>query len=444
MGNDVFANGREIACKAADGKSICAFPDVCFTPPQTPATPPGVPIPYPNTGLARDTTYGSRTIKISGKEVMLKNKSYFKKSLGDEAGCAPKKGILTSVNRGKVYFTSWSMDVKYEGKNVVRHLDLTTHNHASESGQTAPWPYQAFLAADTAPDPCKEDKERERSACAQFTPYGTEDACGALGLTAKPGQAFDIHVLTEKGLNAGVAIPAQHAPVPRKKYLKKRRELGHLVGERADALDAFMETEGRGKAAECIRARRCRLEPYDKNKTGCCKGQTPHHLIEASAFFRKKRGKSRYSVPISGMKWTRWRVGQERPRDNYNELEALCVCAEGTSNTVGSHGFMHTKQSQFALKCSKMEDYSWPGRKKEERLAMLTYQQARDNSIKAMQEVFAYTQCDPNCLKLQLDAYHKGRCGIEDGTKLKAVICGKNSDEARLLCDLIISQRLRY
>ena len=42
MGNDVFANGREVSCKKADGKSICAFPDVCFTPPENPATPPGV------------------------------------------------------------------------------------------------------------------------------------------------------------------------------------------------------------------------------------------------------------------------------------------------------------------------------------------------------------------------------------------------------------------
>src|SRR5512134_1309044 len=111
MGNDVFANGREISCKAADGKSICAFPDVCMTPPENPATPPGVPVPYPNTGLASDTTSGTTTVKITGKEVMLKNKSYFKKSTGDEAGCAAKKGFVTSVNRGKVYFTAWSMDV---------------------------------------------------------------------------------------------------------------------------------------------------------------------------------------------------------------------------------------------------------------------------------------------------------------------------------------------
>ncbi|MCU7917467.1 MAG: DUF4150 domain-containing protein [Candidatus Thiodiazotropha sp. (ex Dulcina madagascariensis)] len=134
MANEVFANGREVACKAGDAKSICEFPDVCFTPPQTPATPPGVPIPYPNTGMSTDTTKGSKKVKISNKEVMLKNKSYYKKSMGDEAGCAPKKGIITSTTRGKVYFISWSFDVKFEGKNVDRQLDMTTHNHNPSVG----------------------------------------------------------------------------------------------------------------------------------------------------------------------------------------------------------------------------------------------------------------------------------------------------------------------
>ena len=35
----VFANGLEIACKAQSNKVIAAFPDVCFTPPENPATP---------------------------------------------------------------------------------------------------------------------------------------------------------------------------------------------------------------------------------------------------------------------------------------------------------------------------------------------------------------------------------------------------------------------
>ncbi|MCP5442440.1 MAG: DUF4150 domain-containing protein, partial [Chromatiaceae bacterium] len=134
------------------GKSICAFPDVCFTPPQTPATPPGVPIPYPNTGMAKDTTSGSKKVKISGQEVLLKNKSYFKKSTGDEAGNAPKKGIITSTNKGKVYFNAWSMDVKVEGENVVRHLDLTTHNHNPPPGQTPPHPYLDSSAIGNPPE----------------------------------------------------------------------------------------------------------------------------------------------------------------------------------------------------------------------------------------------------------------------------------------------------
>ncbi len=141
MSNQVYANNMEISCKSAAGKSICAFPDVCFTPPLTPATPPGVPIPYPNTGMASDCTSGSTTVKISGNEVMLKNKSYFKKSTGDEAGSAPKKGVVTSKNMGKVFFKSWSMDVKAESENVVRNLDLTTHNHASEGPNSPPFPY---------------------------------------------------------------------------------------------------------------------------------------------------------------------------------------------------------------------------------------------------------------------------------------------------------------
>src|SRR5882757_4495816 len=136
MSNQVYANTMEISCKAAAGKALCAMPDGCFTPPQTPATPPGVPIPYPNTGMASDCTDGSSTVSISGQEAMLKNKSYFKRSSGDEAGCAPKKGVVTSQNMGKVYFNAWSMDVQFEGENVVRHLDLTTHNHASFPGNS--------------------------------------------------------------------------------------------------------------------------------------------------------------------------------------------------------------------------------------------------------------------------------------------------------------------
>src|SRR5262245_40389442 len=165
MANQVYANNMEVSCKAADGKSIACFPDVCFTPPQTPATPPGVPIPYPNTGMASDCTDGSKSVQISGQEVMLKNKSYFKRSSGDEAGCAPKKGLINSKNMGKVYCNAWSMDVKCEGENVVRHLDLTTHNHASElPNDSIPWMHADAMAMSMSED-CKKERDNFKSAC---------------------------------------------------------------------------------------------------------------------------------------------------------------------------------------------------------------------------------------------------------------------------------------
>lgn len=170
MANQVYANNMEISCKAASGKTMCAMPDVCFTPPENPATPPGVPVPYPNTGLASDTTDGSTTVKISGQEVMLKNKSYFKRSTGDEAGCAAKKGVITSTNTGKVYFVAWSMDVKVEGENVVRHLDMTTGNHACPTPNEAiPWAHVDEMAVSVQRK-CAADIAQAEESCAGSTP----------------------------------------------------------------------------------------------------------------------------------------------------------------------------------------------------------------------------------------------------------------------------------
>jgi hypothetical protein len=166
MANDVFANGREISCKKADGKTIAAFPDVCFTPPENPATPPGIPVPYPNTAFAKDTSSGSKNVKISDQEIMLKNKSFFKTSTGDEAGCAAKKGIITSKIKGKAYFVSWSMDVKAEGENVARHIDMTTHNHASPAAnEGAPWAFIDSANKPPADHPCHDDIVEAQKEC---------------------------------------------------------------------------------------------------------------------------------------------------------------------------------------------------------------------------------------------------------------------------------------
>ncbi|NOU20430.1 MAG: DUF4150 domain-containing protein [Methyloglobulus sp.] len=141
MSNEVYANGDEIACKSGDGKVIASFPDVCLSPPSPPAGP--IPVPYPNTSFSKDAQNGSKTVVISGKEVMLKDQSFYKTSpLGDEAATRSfGANILSHVITGKTYFIAWSMDVKIEDMNVDRHIDFTTSNHASHpAGVSVPNP----------------------------------------------------------------------------------------------------------------------------------------------------------------------------------------------------------------------------------------------------------------------------------------------------------------
>jgi hypothetical protein len=126
--------------------------------------------------MATDTSDGSKTVLIDGKEIMLKDSSSFKKSTGDEAATKSLgMGVVTHQITGKVYFTSWSMDVKIEGENAVRHLDMMTHNHMSTPGNTVPWLYQDLTAFGNPPE-CEADTERMQRECAGSTstgPHGT-------------------------------------------------------------------------------------------------------------------------------------------------------------------------------------------------------------------------------------------------------------------------------
>jgi hypothetical protein len=76
--------------------------DIC----KTPTSPGPIPIPYPNTAMASDTTSGSKSVKISGKEVMLKDKSYHEKSTGDESDTSSaidgieKENVVKQVRSG--------------------------------------------------------------------------------------------------------------------------------------------------------------------------------------------------------------------------------------------------------------------------------------------------------------------------------------------------------
>jgi uncharacterized Zn-binding protein involved in type VI secretion len=191
----VFANGMEISAKGQGCKLIAAMPDVCMTPPQTPATPPGVPIPYPNFGLDSDLASGSTTVKISGKPVSMENKSKYSKCSGDEAGCAPKKGIITSKNTGPVYAQAWSSDVKVEGKGVVRFGDIATSNHGCNPGQPAP---MVLVGTPGPPDIFKTDT------CLVGSYKDTKGDCAERG-----GQAH--HIIPDEYLRTGTRDEASAA-----------------------------------------------------------------------------------------------------------------------------------------------------------------------------------------------------------------------------------------
>jgi Toxin PAAR-like domain/GHH signature containing HNH/Endo VII superfamily nuclease toxin 2 len=390
MTNQVYANMMEVSCKAANGKSVAAMPDPCMTPPP----PPGVPVPYPNTGLASDCTEGSTTVQISGQEVMLKNKSYFKRSTGDEAGCAPKKGVMTGQIQGKCYFNSWSMDVLIEGENVVRHLDLTTHNHASFVGNSPAWPYVDETAMKKG-GACHEDVERYKKDCKDCKPEKKKgrDPCASLG--SKPSSA--------KGVTAE---------------------------ESAKEANPMADSAAKDK---CLSARRCLLQPWtrktdeDGSKAmGCCKPQTAHHLIEKASFLHDKKliGGFPPANPPANTKYL-----------TYDPELAPCVCAEGTShNRGGTHELMHVFQKASAEACGK-GTLPIPGVSPDPEFPhVTTYGEAKQTAVDAFQEVFPTSECDSECLKKQLDAYHN-KCGIDDNTKIKAVTEGihptLNEAEAR-------------
>ncbi|MFC1704453.1 PAAR-like domain-containing protein [Candidatus Omnitrophota bacterium] len=87
---NVFVSPRGVSAKSSSGKSIGAMPDVCNTPPSPPGGP--IPIPYPNTASAADTTKGSKKVKMGGSPVMAKGSEY-EQSTSDEPGTDEEEDV---------------------------------------------------------------------------------------------------------------------------------------------------------------------------------------------------------------------------------------------------------------------------------------------------------------------------------------------------------------
>jgi Domain of unknown function (DUF4150) len=127
VSKNVFANGRELSAAKDDTHVLGAMPDVCLSPPSPPAGP--IPIPYPNFAQASDTADGAKTVEVGGDQVGIKSESNFSKCSGDEAATQSLgMNVVDHCIQGKTVAQAWSFDVKIEGKNALRLLDLTMNN----------------------------------------------------------------------------------------------------------------------------------------------------------------------------------------------------------------------------------------------------------------------------------------------------------------------------
>jgi hypothetical protein len=314
-------------------------------------------------------------VQVSGQEVMLKDKSYFKRSMGDEAGAAPKKGVVSSVNMGKVYFIVWSMDVQIEGENVVRNLDMTTHNHASWSPNSPPQAYVDRMAMGAGLTDCDGMKKEVEDKCKDFDKPPCPDTKAITKAEAARGRVKDR--LKAKGMSD-----------------KKAR--AHPTYEAAndkvnDAYDDFSETFYDGKEGKCLKALDCFLSSEDPSR--CCKKQTPHHLIPSSTIVAEG-ARGRTKEPVS----------QDFPK--YKSKKAPCICAEGPSWHVATHKSGHNKWADRVSKLPSKKASMTFGRRVPVQVEVISVEEAVKAGVASAKAVAPH--CDADCFKAQLNQHHLG------------------------------------
>lgn len=115
--NAVYANGHEVSYRGAEGVQI-VFPDTADHRPQSPATPPGVPIPYPAFG----TGQGEEECDEPGPQIETLPRRYSQ---------IPVEERLPGEIRGPngTYFAPFPIEVRIGGENTLRDLDLGRPDH---------------------------------------------------------------------------------------------------------------------------------------------------------------------------------------------------------------------------------------------------------------------------------------------------------------------------
>ena len=167
----VTADMMTVVHASSNGTSMW-FPDVCKTP--TPAGP--IPIPYPNVAMSSNTASGSSTVKVDGNPIMLKDSNYSMSS-GDEAGSA--MGVVSNKIKGKAEPVNYSFDVKADGKNVFRLLDMMLQNCGSPTNGGPGSNLQGPLAPGLARwEACQKTEAKKKEQASQSTSWGASGIVG--------------------------------------------------------------------------------------------------------------------------------------------------------------------------------------------------------------------------------------------------------------------------
>jgi hypothetical protein len=261
------------------------------------------------------------------------------------------------------------MDVKVEGENVVRHLDMTTHNHASVPPNSLVTVYQDMLAA--LPAECATVKTEFETHCASATVDG-------------------------KKVN--------------------------------------------GCSQQCKDAQKCVLVPKKKDKEYCCgtntktEERTGDHLVEVSCFTQPggRAGMSGMGVTrsvLARLSSAGTSVDLSTPLstalpldsqfEHYDQEEAPTACVgENHSNPV--HHRMQTlrdraKRQRMRQNWNDPLDSWGPNPQKDNSYATLG--ETIEDGARAHQQVFP--QCDEECTKKQLVAYHVDEAQIPASTPVR-------------------------
>ena len=112
---------------------------------------------------------------ICGQEVMLRDSSTFKTSTGNEAATRSLgMGVVTHTIQGEASFISWSMDVKVEGCNVDRHLDMTVPNEQSQPADGPPKPHTSSAASGAAASQEHKCRQQRSAILTKYSKLGKE------------------------------------------------------------------------------------------------------------------------------------------------------------------------------------------------------------------------------------------------------------------------------